>query len=152
MKCASGKPKNKNGYKIDPTELTFMQARSTSFSSPSWMKRLRIWGKALDEEAMAEIAGCKLGTYSEASCDSPGVYNVRYGGHRYNSVWANQAVGVGHGRGRLDSPQGWSSRSYGKGYTGNNWMQLDAGSVKSIAGVVTPVSYTHLTLPTIYSV
>ena len=152
MKCASGKPKNKNGYKIDPTELTFMHARSTSFSSPSWMKRLRIWGKALDEEAMAEIAGCKLGTYSEASCDSPGVYNVRYGGHRYNSVWANQAVGVGHGRGRLDSPQGWSSRSYGKGYTGNNWMQLDAGSVKSIAGVVTQGRTGHGQWVTAYKV
>jgi len=51
-------------------------------------------------------------------------------GHRYSGRVHNDKVGYGHGRGRLDSPQAWSSNSYGKGYSGDSWMELDAGSVK----------------------
>jgi len=141
MKCASGKPKGKDGYKIDPSELTFMHAWSRSYSSPSWIKHVRTWNKALKESEMAKVAGCKLGSYSKKDCKTPGEYNVRYSGHRYSSTWANDKLGYRHGRGRLDSRQAWSSRCYHwhkcRGYKGNNWMQLDAGSVKSIAGIIT---------------
>jgi len=75
-----GKPSNKNGYKIDPTELTFMHAASKTYSTASWIKRVRTWGKALKGSEMAELAGCKLGAFSKKKCDSPAVYNVRYGG------------------------------------------------------------------------
>jgi hypothetical protein len=78
--AASGKPSNKNGYKIDPTELTFMHAHATTYSSASWIKRVRSWGKAMSSDEMAELAGCKLTAYSKDACTSPGVYNVRYSG------------------------------------------------------------------------
>jgi hypothetical protein len=48
-----GKPSNKNGYKIDPTELTFMHAASKTYSTASWIKRVRTWGKALKGSEMA---------------------------------------------------------------------------------------------------
>lgn len=51
---------------------------------------------------------------------------------KYSSVWANEQSGVGHGRGRLNSPQGWSA---GVNRVGE-WMQIDTGEVQSIAGVV----------------
>jgi hypothetical protein len=78
--AASGKPSNKNGYKIDPTELTFMHADATTYSTASWIKRVRSWGKAMSSDEMAELAGCKLNAYSKDACTSPGVYNVRYSG------------------------------------------------------------------------
>jgi hypothetical protein len=48
-----------------------------------------------------------------------------------SSVHSGQAIGVGHGRGRLDSPQGWSAQKKVIG----EWYQLDAGSSKKIRGV-----------------
>jgi len=51
-------------------------------------------------------------------------------GYWYSGRYSNDKVGSGHGRGRLDSPQAWCSNSYGKGYSGDIWMELDAGSVK----------------------
>ena len=48
-----------------------------------------------------------------------------------STVHASEAIGVGHGRGRLDSVQGWSSQHLAVG----EWYQLDNGVVGKIAGV-----------------
>ena len=59
-----------------------MHAYSKSYSSSSWIKRIRTWAKAQTESEMAKLAGCKLGEYSTKKCTEPGVYNVRYSGTR----------------------------------------------------------------------
>jgi len=48
-----------------------------------------------------------------------------------STVWSGQAIGVGHGLGRLDSVQGWSAQNNAVG----EWYQLDNGVVGKIAGV-----------------
>lgn len=48
-----------------------------------------------------------------------------------STVWGGDAIGVGHGRGRLDSVQGWSAQNN----TVGEWYQLDNGVVGKIAGV-----------------
>ena len=48
-----------------------------------------------------------------------------------STVYSGQAIGVGHGRGRLDSVQGWSAQNNDVG----EWYQLDNGVVGEIAGV-----------------
>src|SRR6056300_729816 len=48
-----------------------------------------------------------------------------------STVWGGEAIGVGHGRGRLDSEQGWSAQNN----TVGEWYQLDNGVVGKIAGV-----------------
>jgi hypothetical protein len=40
-----------------------------------------------------------------------------------SSIWANNAVGVGHGKGRLNSAQAWSAWYNQVG----EWLQIDAG-------------------------
>jgi hypothetical protein len=48
-----------------------------------------------------------------------------------STVWSGEAIGVGHGRGRLDSPQAWSAQNNAVG----EWYQIDNGVVGKITGV-----------------
>ena len=48
-----------------------------------------------------------------------------------STVFSGQAIGVGHGRGRLDSVQGWSAQNNAIG----EWYQMDNGVVSKIAGI-----------------
>jgi hypothetical protein len=50
----------------------------------------------------------------------------------YSSVHANNAIGTGHARSMIDSPQAWSSDHNKAG----QWMTIDAGYKAVIAGVV----------------
>ena len=49
-----------------------------------------------------------------------------------SSVWSGEAIGVGHGRGLLDSPQGWSAQNNAVG----EWYQIDNGKIANISGIV----------------
>ena len=68
-----------------------------------------------------------------AKCSSSSRFVPAYSRCKASSIWANNAMGVSHGRGRLNSPQGWSARYNRKG----QWWQMDAGSIKTISGVET---------------
>jgi hypothetical protein len=48
-----------------------------------------------------------------------------------STVWSGEAIGAGHGRGRLDSTHAWSAQNNAVG----EWYQLDNGVVGKIAGV-----------------
>jgi hypothetical protein len=48
-----------------------------------------------------------------------------------STVWSGEAIGTGHGRGRLDSAQGWSAQNNAVG----EWYQLDNGVVGKITGI-----------------
>jgi hypothetical protein len=58
--------------------------------------------------------------------------NPADGQRAYSSVWANEASGAGHGRGTLDSPQGWSSSHNAVG----QYMQMNVGALTGVCGVV----------------
>jgi len=55
-----------------------------------------------------------------------------YTQHQYSTIYDNDAIGGGHGSGRLDGVA-WSARECDQ----NQWFQLDAGSPRLITGVVT---------------
>ena len=48
-----------------------------------------------------------------------------------STIWSGQAIGVGHGRGRLDSTHAWSAQNNAIG----EWYQMDNGVVGEITGV-----------------
>jgi len=78
---------------------------------------------AEDYYKWTEVFGC-----NNERTESPGAgYAIA------SSVWSGEAIGVGHGRGQLDSPQGWSAQSNNL----NQWWRMDAGAEKSIVGVIT---------------
>ena len=63
---------------------------------------------------------------------TPTIVDVPYSGHKSSSNWGGDAISVGHGRGRLDSEQGWSAQANQVG----EWYELDNGSATDISGVV----------------
>jgi hypothetical protein len=48
-----------------------------------------------------------------------------------SSVWSGEEIGVGHGRGQLNSPQAWSTQNN----TVGEWYEMETDSVTSIKGV-----------------
>lgn len=72
-------------------------------------------------------------------CKSHATINPAYSACRASSVWDNNAIGVSHGTGQLDSAQGWSARHNKAG----EWWQMDMGSKMTIGGVVTQGRTAH---------
>ena len=50
----------------------------------------------------------------------------------YSSVWSDEAVGTGHARSVINSPQAWSAKTNQAG----EWIQLDLGAEKTVVGTV----------------
>ena len=50
----------------------------------------------------------------------------------YSSVWNNEAVGTGHARSVINSPQAWSAKTNQAG----EWIQMDLGAEKTVVGTV----------------
>jgi len=67
------------------------------------------------------------------------ITNPTYSQSKASSVWSNEAIGHKHGKGRLDSNQGWSARHNKAG----QWWQMDLGNVQQVAGVVTQGRTSH---------
>ena len=63
---------------------------------------------------------------------TPEVRNVPESMRGASSIWGNDPMGTRHGRGRLDSPQGWSAQNN----TVGEWYQMDNGKIANITGVV----------------
>ena len=90
-----------------------------------------------------DLSDCNMGyTKSGTTCiveegesesgGSPEVRNVPESMRSASSVRSGEAIGVGHGRGRIDSPQGWSAQNN----TIGEWYQIDNGKIANITGVV----------------
>lgn len=90
------------------------------------------FGKKDDDDDEEEDAGDEGGDDpSSGSNDTPVLRDTPDTMRNASSVWGGEAIGVGLGRGRLDSPQGWAS---GKNKVGE-WYQFDNGVVGKIKGV-----------------
>ena len=78
-------------------------------------------------------AGFALGV----KCAPPqegGVMDLPYANHMYSTRYGNDAMGSGHSRGRLDSPQGWSAQHNDQ----NQWFQMTIPNGEAwVTGVVT---------------
>ena len=96
------------------------------------VRRITLWDSAKTEAEMALACDCVLPT-KDLGCKYTIAFTPPDIGNKYSSTWNNDRTGVGHGRGRLNSPQAWSSAINDVGH----WMQVDIGEVVSVAGVVT---------------
>ncbi|MDB4675372.1 discoidin domain-containing protein [Akkermansiaceae bacterium] len=95
----------------------------------------------IDDEGECVLKSCKSGYYkSGKEClveeevyipPTPVLRDTPETMRSASTVWSGQAIGVGHGRGRLDSVQGWSAQNN----TVGEWYQLDNGVVGKITGV-----------------
>ena len=104
--------------KVDATFATPIDARYIRIYPQTWNGHMSL---------RADIIAGKTRTDK-----TPTVVDVPYSGHSASTVWSGQAIGTGHGTGRLDSAQGWSAQNN----TVGEWYQLDNGSATNISGVV----------------
>jgi hypothetical protein len=65
--------------------------------------------------------------------DSAVINNIPESQRSYSTVWSGNAIGTGHARSMLDSPQAWSAQHNRK----NEWMQFDLGSTTNVYGIAT---------------
>jgi hypothetical protein len=135
-KCAEGKSANKKGYELDAKDITFMRGQTAETSASGKLLRIRLWNTVKTSSEMADMAACKPATAFQKTCKDTQALNAPYSAHRYSAVWGNYGVGTVYGRGRLDSEDAFIPPSASSGYKDGNWMQIDAGSVLGIAGVV----------------
>jgi hypothetical protein len=85
-----------------------------------------------DADADADAgAGAGAGTPAPPTAPTPVLRDTPETMRHASTVWSGQAIGVGHGLGRLDSVQGWSAQTSAIG----EWYQMDNGVVGKIAGV-----------------
>ena len=95
----------------------------------------------IDDEGECVLKSCKSGYYkSGKEClveeevyipPTPVLRDTPETMRSASTVWSGEAIGAGHGRGRLDSVQGWSAQNN----TVGEWYQLDNGVVGKITGV-----------------
>ena len=138
FQCSKGKPENKDGFLLSKDDVTFFRSGgSTAANVPGYVTSIRLWAKALSKDEMLKACSCKLPTESTKACGSTITMNVPYKGHKYSSVWGGYALGTGYASGRLNGVYGWISGNANTGEQNGAYLQLDAGKVQSIAGVVT---------------
>ena len=133
-KCAEGEPPFADSFSLNPEKMQFLKDYGNNQGS-GYVKRIRTWRRALSSADIADLAGCVLNKPAAgSSCNDQLVDSVSYSRLKYSTTWNNERKGVHHhGMGRLDSHSAWSSRYNDK----NQWFQMDAGSVTTIAGVLT---------------
>lgn len=90
--------------------------------------------------------------YRQHGCQSVQLLNPPEQSRSYSSVWANDAAGTGHARSMLDSPQGWSNAGNEGPAWLRDWMQIDLGSAKYIAGIVVQGRVANIQWPTQYKI
>ena len=85
-----------------------------------------------DSDAMVQYIGLPLQGLPGTSIDVV-VLNPPETGREYSSIYGDQAIGTGHARSKLDSPQAWSAGTEKAG----DWMRIDAGDDVLVHGVRT---------------
>jgi hypothetical protein len=129
--CGKGKPPYGGKYALDPTGTWFFRDDGSE-NTAGFVQRIVMWNKELSERKVREECACALPTPG-SPCEHQVIVNAPYINHKYSSVWSGQMPGIGHGRGRVNSRQAWSSQRSRVG----DFMQVDTGEIQSIAGVLT---------------
>lgn len=135
--CGEKETKFKDGYHLAAHEVDLFHGAAAQ-NTAGYLKRVRLWDKAMNAEEMATASGCILAEESEDECTSTVTLNVPYDAHRYSSTWDNQPKGTYWGQGRLNAQYSWIAKQGSKqGLEDGEWMQMDTGEEQNIAGVVT---------------
>jgi hypothetical protein len=133
-KCATGSPVSVEGYPLEDNNIQFLRGVSQSQSTSGHVKRIQVWNRELSSDKMAEESACDL-PEQQNRCESTVQYVPGYDMFSASSIYANYQMGQAHyGEARIDSQYAWRPRT---NTPGNEWLQIDAGGVKTIAGIVT---------------
>jgi len=118
------------------TQATLKHADQTSTSeeaSQAQCGSCALFGISFGGWCAESPTACSLCGGDWTACQVVKVIDPPESARGYSSVWAGQAVGTGHARSMLSSPQAWSAGVN----RANEWMQIDLGEVSCVAGVVT---------------
>ena len=133
-KCAAGSPVSMEGYPLEDNNIQFLRGVSASQSASGYVKRIQVWNKELSSDTMAEASDCDLPQQTKR-CESTVEYVPDYDMYTASSIYANYKMGQAHyGQPRIGTSYCWRPRSNS---AGKEWLQIDAGKVKNIAGIVT---------------
>eukprot|EP00960_Hanusia_phi_P074325 768213-Hanusia_phi.AAC.3 len=134
--CTSAKVEMHDDLKLDTKDISFFHSEENSKNTAGYLKRIRMWSKALTAQEMASACQCSLIDPVDTDCKGTVITNLPYDKHTYSSTWANYEAGRGYATGMLDSSEGWLCSNANVGFENGCWFQLDSGKVQSIAGVV----------------
>ena len=133
-KCATGSPVSMEGYPLESNNIQFLRGVSEGQSSSGAVKRIQIWNKELSSTKMAEECNCDPPEQAKR-CESTVEFVPEYDKYSASSIYANYKMGSNHyGKPRIGDPYCWRPKTNS---AGKEWLQIDAGSVKTIAGLVT---------------
>jgi len=131
FECAKGHPAYVRQYALNRHEVDFFKDDGSE-NTAGYVRRIRMWNKELSGDKMAKLSGCRL-TDVASRCARNIVFGPVAKQALYSSTYNNDRNGIGHGRGRLNSPQAWSPKDR---VMGTQFMQIDTTEVQSISGVV----------------
>ena len=106
-----------------------------TFSAPILTRYVRLYPRTavLHMSMRADVLLC-----------NPFIADTPEENRKYSTIYDGEAIGTGHARSKIDSVQAWSARNSDV----NQWMQLDLGYARLVAGTViqpratyTPVQY-----------
>ena len=129
--CAKGSPAYVRQYALSQHQVDFFHDDGSE-NTAGYVKRIRMWNKELSEAKMAKLSACRL-TEEAQRCERNIVFGPVAKLAYYSSTYNNDRNGIGHGRGRLNSPQAWSPKDR---VMGTQFMQIDTMEVQSMSGVV----------------
>jgi hypothetical protein len=129
--CGKGKPPYGGKYAL-ASDGTWFFHDDGSENTGGFVQKIMMWNKELTEGEVREECACELPAEG-SPCKYQVTINPPYINIAYSSVYSGQMAGIGHGQGRLNSPQAWSAA---KSVVGES-MTINTGEVQSIAGIVT---------------
>lgn len=91
-------------------------------------------------------------TYRQQGCESVQLLNPPEEARSYSSIWNTELIGTGHARSMLDSDQAWSSAGQNAEAWHHDWMQIDLGGAKYIAGIVLQGRKAYAQWTTLYKI
>ena len=131
FECAKGSPPYVRQYALDRHEVDFFHDNGSE-NTAGYVRRIRMWNKELSNDMIAKLSGCRL-TETSSRCPRNIVFGPVAKQALYSSTYNNDRNGIGHGRGRLNSPQAWSPKDT---VMGTQFMQIDTTELQSISGVM----------------
>ena len=101
---------------------------TTTFSQPVRARYIRIYPQTWNNHMSMRVDMIAGATNTDKS---PAIGDLPYSGHSSSANWGDNAIGISHGAGRLDSNRAWSAKTN----TIGQWYQLSLNSPVNVSGI-----------------
>ncbi len=101
---------------------------TTTFSQPVRARYIRIYPQTWNSHMSMRVDMIAGATNTDKS---PAIGDLPYSGHSSSANWGDNAIGISHGAGRLDSNRAWSAKTN----TIGQWYQLSLNSPVNVSGI-----------------